>query len=79
MTRKRFVKVCREAGYSEEWIGALIDMAHKRYKSYQKTFDAFSGALADSQKIIKNIPVEDSAGFEADWPWYDDDQMEVYI
>jgi hypothetical protein len=36
MTRKRFVKVCREAGYSEEWIGALIDMAHKRYKSYQK-------------------------------------------
>ena len=56
-----------------------MDWCAHCYKSYQKTFDAFSGALADSQKIIKNIPVEESAGLEADWPWYDDDQMEVYI
>ena len=92
MTRKRFVKICRGAGYSEGFIRVLIVIANKCYKSYEITFEVFARTLAKddcrkgtiwpdelSKEMLKRIPVKDSAGLEADWPWDDDDQTEEYI
>lgn len=92
MTRKRFVKICRGAGYSEGFIRVLIVIANKCYKSYEITFEVFARTLAKDycrngtiwpnellQEMMKWVPIEESAGFEADWPWDDDDQTEEHI